>query len=491
MRTNDSHVTQDIMNAYNTPGISIAVLPPSNGSQYTNTDLLTSTFGVGDCTDGGSTVDEETAFQAASISKPFTSLAVLQLVVQGTLNLDTDIEEYLALDKNHEVVRDDLHLSAVINPATAPRTPTTLRLLLGHESGLSTVSGFTGYYGQWATIPPTPSTINGINPSNNIPIRAFTLPGLGTSYSGGGTTVVQHILTLVTGKPFPVLMRELVLKPLGMTRSTYKQPIGNGQLNRVNYAKAHHNAYTGYTAGTECMIYPEIAAAGLWTMPTDILKGLHVVFDCLSATDDSFLPPALVAELFTEHSGFGGFGIGWQVDTVNTDEGGGKRRILLGHGGSNQGFECNLALVGDAPLVGRAPPVFGATPPVGVAWMSNSDFGPQIGNRILTALGWLFSERLTLSDRESGMPFFPVLTVTPAKHAKVAKQIAGWQAWKGAWQMKDGGDVAMHGPHVSLDIGEEEGLPTMKISVLTDVERPLVLLPTAHHHEAGSGWSAI
>jgi len=485
LREHGGQITQEIMSGYNTPGISIAILPPASSvEEYAKTELLTDTFGIRDYTDSESSVDAETIFQAASISKPFTSLAVLRLVVQGKLNLDTDIEEYLALDKNLAVIRKDLHTSALVNPATAPRTPVTLRLLLAHKSGLSTVSGLAGYYGKWAEIPPTPSTINGVSPANNLPIRAFTLPGLGTSYSGGGTTLVQHILTLVTGKPFPALMRELVLEPLGMSRSTYEQPINGGS--RVNYAKAHHNAYTGYTAGTECMIYPEAAAAGLWTTPSDLLKGLRAVFDCLSGTADAFLPPALVAESFTELNGFGGFGIGWQTETINTDESSGKRRVILGHGGSNQGFECGLMLVGDIPLVGREPPDLNARPPIGIAWMTNSDHGPQLGGRIVTALGWLVDTPLKLGG--GVQRFFPVLARTPAEHAKVAKQIDGWQAWMGKWQMKEGGDVALYGPRVDLEIEELDGLPAMRISVLADPETRLALLPAAIHHPEAKIW---
>ncbi|KAF7345059.1 Beta-lactamase domain-containing protein [Mycena venus] len=487
LRENGGQITQEVMSGYNTPGISVAILPPtSNAEEYAKTNLLTCTFGIRDCTDRGSFVDTETISQAASISKPFTALAVLRLVVQGKLNLDIDIEEYLALDKNRAVVREDLHTSAIVNPATVPRTPITLRLLLAHKSGLSTVSGLAGYYGNWAEIPSTPSTINGASPANNLPIRAFTLPGLGTSYSGGGTTVVQHILTLVTGKSFPLLMRELVLEPLGMSRSTYEQPITPG--GRVNYAKAHHNANTGYTAGTECMIYPEAAAAGLWTTPSDLLKGLRAVFDCLSGSADVFLPPALVAESFTELNGFGGFGIGWESETISTDESNGKRRVILGHGGSNQGFECSLILVGDIPLVGRDTPVIDAKPPVGIAWMSNSDWGPQIGGRIVAAFGWLVDEPLKVGGSVVRNRFSPVLAKTPEEHAKVDKQINGWQAWKGQWKMKAGGDVTLHGPRVHLDIGESEGLPTMSISVLADPKTPLALLPAAFHHPEAKVW---
>ncbi|KAJ6476334.1 beta-lactamase/transpeptidase-like protein [Mycena sanguinolenta] len=464
------------MNGYNTPGISIAILPPTTScDEYSRANLLTCTFGVRDCSDSQSSVDAETIFQAASISKPFTALAVLRLVVQGKLNLDTDIEEYLALDKNHTVVREDLHTSTIINPVTVPRTPITLRMLLAHRSGLSTVSGFAGYYGKWAAIPSTPATINGHPSANNLPIRGFTFPGLGTSYSGGGTTVVQYILTLVTGKSFPDLMRELVLDPLGMSRSTYEQPIpGSGP--RVNYAKAHHNAHTEYTAGTECMIYPEMAAAGLWTTPSDILKGLRAVFDCLSGTTDSaFLPPALVAESFTELNGFGGSGVG-------------KRRVILGHGGSNQGFKCGLVLVGDMPLVGSTTPVADATPPVGIALMSNSDHGPQLADGIVATFGWLVGAPLKLSGPPAAQRLFPVLVRTPADRARVDEQTEGWRAWKGRWRMKAGGDVALYGPHVDLHIGEDDGMPTMRISVLADPEARVVLLPAAFHHPEAIVW---
>ncbi|KAF8189957.1 beta-lactamase/transpeptidase-like protein [Mycena galopus ATCC 62051] len=485
LRDHNGQITQEIMSGYNTPGISIAVLPPtSSAEEYAKTDLVTSTFGIRDCTDAGSSVDAETIFQATSISKPFTALAVLRLVVQGKLNLDTDIEEYLALDKDQAVVRQDLHTSAIVNPATVPRTPLTPRLLLAHKSGLSTVSGLAGYYGKWAEIPPTPSTINGVSPANNLPIRAFTFPGLGTSYSGGGTTVVQYILTLVTGKAFPTLMRELVLEPLGMSRSTYEQPI-NGVV-RVNYAKAHHNAHTGYTAGTECMIYPEAAAAGLWTTPSDILKGLRAVFDCLSGTaENAFLPAALVAEAFTEENGFGGFGVGWAVETIKKDESSGKRRVILGHGGSNQGFRCSLILVGDIPLsptIGA--PTVDAKPPVGIAWMSNSDHGPHLASGIVTAFGWLVDEPLKLGGPPANR-FFPVLARTPEQRAKVVKQIDGWQTWIGRWQMKAGGDAASRKVH--LDIGESGGQPTMHISV-ADPEARVVLLPAAFHHPEATVW---
>jgi hypothetical protein len=120
--------------------------------------------------------------------------------------------------------------------------------------------------------------------------------------------------------------------------------------------------------------------------------------------------------------------------------------------------------------------------------MANSDHGPQLGGRITTAFGWLVGEPLKVGGPVSGQAFFPVLPTTPAEHEKVAKQIAGWQAWAGEWQMKDGGDVELHGPHVSVTISEKEGLPIMSTSALSDPETPLVLLPAAFNHKDVIVW---
>ncbi|KAJ7662935.1 hypothetical protein B0H17DRAFT_1211842 [Mycena rosella] len=180
-----------------------------------------------------------------------------------------------------------------------------------------------------------------------------------------------------------------------------------------------------------------MAAAGLWTTPSNILQDLRVVFDCLSST-----------------------------------------RAQM------NGFEQRngLILVGDIPLAGCKPPVSDPKLPVGIAWMSNSNHGAQLGGRIVTVFGWLVDEPLKINNSVVDQLFFPVLPATPAEHDKVAKQIEGWRVWVGQWQMKDGGDVALYSPRVAPTIGESGGLPTLSISVLVDTTTLLVLLPAAFHH---------
>ena len=112
-----------------------------------------------------------------------------------------------------------------------------------------------------------PQILDGQPPANTGPIRVDTVPGTLRRYSGGGVTIEQLLLTDVVGKPFPVLMKELVLKPIGMTHSTFEQPLPAAFESQT--ASAHNN---GTPVTGRYHVYPEMAAAGLWTTPTDLLK---------------------------------------------------------------------------------------------------------------------------------------------------------------------------------------------------------------------------
>ena len=150
------------------------------------------------------------------------------------------------------------------NPFTGREQP-TLRHLLSHTAGFS-VHGFGGYQ-VGAAVPPMKQVLDGKPPANSSPIRVELLPGSKVQYSGGGYTVMQLLIMDVTGKPFPQAMRTLVLDPVGMRDSTDEQPLPKG------LAKL---AATGHVKGTPIAggwhVYPEMAAAGLWTTPTDLAR---------------------------------------------------------------------------------------------------------------------------------------------------------------------------------------------------------------------------
>jgi len=196
-------------------------------------------------------VTEKTLFQAASISKSLNGVGVLKLVQDGKLDLYTDINQYL---KSWKFPYDSV----------SGGKPITLSALLSHTAGL-TIHGFPGY-AQGDTLPSVQQVVDGQKPANTEAVRSFIEPGTCVVYSGGGTTITQQIVTDVTGRPYDEYMQKNVIDPMGMKSSSYRQPPAGTDTSLLA---------TGYKAdGTRVdgkfHIYPEQAAAGLWTNPTDL-----------------------------------------------------------------------------------------------------------------------------------------------------------------------------------------------------------------------------
>ena len=191
----------DRMRELNVPGVSAALV--EHGDVVAQAAYGTKTAG------DDAPVEETTRFQACSISKPVTSLGMLRLVEQGRLDLDADVNDTLRAWRIPS------------NGAWAPRV--TLRHLASHSAGL-TAHGFPGYR-RGATLPTLPQVLSGVSPANTEGVRVDIVPGVQFRYSGGGTTVMQLLLEEVTGQPIADLLRELVLEPLGMTHSSYEQPL--------------------------------------------------------------------------------------------------------------------------------------------------------------------------------------------------------------------------------------------------------------------------
>lgn len=295
---------------YHTPGCSIAAID--------NFEIEWSR-GFGVC-EAGTThaVTPDTLFQAASISKPIFALAVMRLVQAGNLSLDEDVNTYLT--------------SWHISPTGDLNQCITLRHLLSHTAGL-TVHGFEGYP-PTAGLPTTIQILNGEPPANNDRVERDLLPGLNYRYSGGGITIAQQILVDLLGKSFPEIMRELVLEPIGMQNSTYQQPISIDLL--PNTATAHLEG--GIPLVGKHHIYPEMAAAGLWTTATDLAKVGVELLQILHGKSSGIWSQETIAAIFhpqsikqTPEVTTGTFGLGWMV----SGDGDGFQFF---HSGWNEGF---------------------------------------------------------------------------------------------------------------------------------------------------------
>jgi CubicO group peptidase (beta-lactamase class C family) len=196
-------------------------------------------------------VTTATLFQAGSISKSLNAVGILKLVQEGKLSLDSDINDYL---KSWKFPYDSLSKGKKI----------TLSNLLSHTAGLN-VHGFFGY-AKGDTIPTLVQVLNGEKPANSKSVRSIFEPSLKYEYSGGGIEISQLIAQDITTQPYDVYMWQNVLKQMGLIHSFYTQPPPAEKLSLL--ATGYYNDGKEVKGGYH--IYPEQAAAGLWTNPSDL-----------------------------------------------------------------------------------------------------------------------------------------------------------------------------------------------------------------------------
>ncbi len=290
----------------------------------------------------GRRVTPRTRFQAGSLSKPVAAAAALRLVDRGRLDLD-------------EPVNRRLRGWRVPGPADwASRV--TLRRLLSHGAGL-TVAGYPGY-ASGRPVPTLVQSLAGAPPAATAPVRPFAEPGTGTAYSGGGYSVAQLLMTESAGTGFPRLMRRLLLAPAGMGRSSFTPP------RRLRGAAGGHDSLGAPLAGGG-NFYPELAAAGLWTTPSDFGRFLIALQDSWAGRSGALLARGTARAMATP--GLTDYGLGVTV----LARGG---RTILTHGGANQGFECRFVAFLDGSRQG-------------LVVMTNGDNGGFLAAAIQRTLG--------------------------------------------------------------------------------------------------------
>jgi CubicO group peptidase (beta-lactamase class C family) len=299
------HSLSERMAALHVNGVSIAVI---------HHGVMEWAQGFGVASVGGPVVTADTLFQAGSISKPLAAMAALRQVQDGKLTLDADVNTYLTSWKVPEA-------------AVAGGKPVTLRELLSHTGG-TTVHGFPGYATD-APVPTLVQVLDGEKPANTPAIRVEAAPGSKWNYSGGGYTIMQQVLLDVTKQPFPKLLHDTVLAPIGMTHSTYQQPLPA----ELRASAAIPYEADGKPVAGGAHMYPEMAAAGLWTTPTDLARFLIEVQHSLKGEWNHVLSQQMTKQMLTK--GMGDYGLGLAI-------GGSATNPHFGHGGVNAGFESTM-----------------------------------------------------------------------------------------------------------------------------------------------------
>lgn len=142
--------------------------------------------------------DGDTTYRIGSVSKLFTDIVVMQMVENGTLDLDEPVSSYLP----------------DFRPQNDFGSAITLRLLMSHASGLVREPPVGNYFD--ATAPSLAETVTSLNDTTLV-----YAPGSKVQYSNAGIAVVGRVLEVVTGKPFATVLDDKVLRPLGMDNSAF------------------------------------------------------------------------------------------------------------------------------------------------------------------------------------------------------------------------------------------------------------------------------
>lgn len=296
------------MQEHHIPGLSLAIVQDGKifrAQGYGFTDK-----------NGQTPVTPDTLFQAGSVSKSVAAFGALHLVQEGKLSLDANVDTEL---QNWKLPENDFTKDNKV----------TLRRILSHSAGL-TVHGFPGYPAN-SPVPSLLQVLDGVKPAATAAIRVDIPPGSLWRYSGGGYTVMQQMILDVTQEPFPKFMKDTVLEPLGMTNSTYEQPPPRAMA-AVTAAGVFGD---GRGVKGRWHVYPEMAAAGLWTTASDLARFTIGVQQSFAGESNPVLSQDMTRQMLTVQNPTLS-----KTDGLGVFRSGSGKALRFWHDGRNAGFDA-------------------------------------------------------------------------------------------------------------------------------------------------------
>jgi CubicO group peptidase (beta-lactamase class C family) len=266
----------------------------------------------------------QTLFRPGSVSKLFTWTAVMQLVEQGKIDLDADVNTYL---KDFKV------------DATFP-APVTMRNLLTHTAGFE--DGGVGYLfaSKIEDVLPLGQWLADHQPERVRPATTDFSDGTNASYSNWGTALAGYIVELVSGQPFDDYIAEHIFKPLGMERSTFGEPLPETLAPRMS------GGYTFEAGAFKAQGFEFIHSIGpagaLTATGADMARFMLAHLQNGTLGDGQILKPETAqlmhSRVMSPDPALNGHALGFYETYIN-----GHR--IIGHGGDTQYFHSVLSLM--------------------------------------------------------------------------------------------------------------------------------------------------
>lgn len=316
----------------------------------------------------------ETVYRVGSVSKLFTDIAVLQLVDEGTLDLDVPIQTYLP----------------GFRPNNPYDIPITLRQLMSHRSGLVRESPVGNYFDP--DEPTLAETVASLNSTSLV-----YEPETRTKYSNAAVAVVGAVLEAQLKESHPDRVRSTILDPLNMGSSDFVvTPNIQPQL-----ATGWMRTYDGRRFEAPAFLLGTGPAGNLYSNVLDLSKFLTCLFDDGKTDKGQLLKPEtldlMTSPIKDEDGQPQGFGLGFHVQELE-----GYRKI--GHGGAVYGFSTQLAALPERRL--------------GVAAAASLDGSNGVVGRLTD-----YASRLMLATQD-GKPL-PDYRVTEAVPAERVRELVG------------------------------------------------------------------
>lgn len=298
---------------YHIPNAAISVV-------YDDEVIFAKGYGFADMTTKTPVDPETSLFRIGSISKLLTWTAVMQLVEQGKLDLDTDVNEYL-----------DFTI-----PAYEQSQPITLRHLLTHTPGFEDYANKI-FLLEAEKFPPLETYVR-----ETLPARIFPA-GEVLAYSNYGTALAGYIVERVSGMPFTTYVAENIFQPLKMEQSTFEQPLPAELANQL--VTPYRFVDGEYKAGK--FEYMPAPAGAISSSALDMANFMRAFLNEGRFGEAKLLEAATVNEMlsqqFTYHPELNGMTFGF----IEGDTHG--QRVLM-HGGSTMLYNSILYLLPEEKL---------------------------------------------------------------------------------------------------------------------------------------------